>query len=167
MQLRMHSQSDFTIVQQALSPHVQLMHTPSLVVSQRQWQQVKLHWQIVTPFHVQATQQAPPASARQRFCSVRHDTSSSQAQRILQPSAHCSQSIWQRGTKQPVEAAGTGATAAVEPGQLAVVAQKPERSVNIALVITKLLWRVSEPLVKPISARKNVGSASRCSGQSL
>jgi hypothetical protein len=76
----MHSHSALIILQQALSPVVQQIEQPSLVISQRQWQQVKLHWHSVMPFQVQTTQQVSPAKARQRFCSMPHETWSSHEQ---------------------------------------------------------------------------------------
>jgi hypothetical protein len=39
--------------QQALSPLVQVMHTPLAVISHLQLPQQKLHWHTVMPFHAQ------------------------------------------------------------------------------------------------------------------
>jgi hypothetical protein len=74
------SHIDLIILQQALSPEQQEMQQPSLVISQRQWQQVKLHSYIVMPFQQQTTEQVSPASMRHRFWSVPQVTSSSQQQ---------------------------------------------------------------------------------------
>jgi hypothetical protein len=81
-------------------------------------QQVKLHWQTVSPFNVAEHEHNPPTSALHRFCSVAEATSSSQSQWILKPSLHFSKRSLQRGTTHQLGAgapvarpAGEGATA--------------------------------------------------------
>jgi hypothetical protein len=63
-----------------LSPLVQEMQQPSEVYSHLQWQLAKVHWQHWMPLLVQQQLQQPSASMRQRFCSVAHESSSSQRQ---------------------------------------------------------------------------------------
>jgi len=117
-QLSSVSQQACRIAQHALSPLAHVMQQPSAVYSHLQMQQVRLHWQTVRPLRVAQHEHNPPASALQRFCSVAHATSSSQAQWILNPSLHFSNRSLQRGTMHQLGAgapvdrpAGEGATA--------------------------------------------------------
>jgi hypothetical protein len=73
------------ISQQALSPLLQVMHTPSLVDSQVQMPQARLHWQTAMPLRVQLQLHMPSASILHRFCKVPVETSSSQAHLIFKP----------------------------------------------------------------------------------
>ena len=77
MQLLTQSQQACNISQQALSPDVQVMQTPSLVISHLQLHMAKLHWHMTMPFIMQQQLHMPLASMRQMFCKVPHDTSSS------------------------------------------------------------------------------------------
>jgi hypothetical protein len=98
MQLLMQSQQACNISQQCLSPEVQVMHTPSLVISHLQLHMAKLHWHMTRPFIMHEQLHIPPASMRQIFCKVPHDTSSSHEQVILMPSVHFSIFILHCGT---------------------------------------------------------------------
>jgi len=86
--------------QQALSPLWQVMHTPFWVGSQVHVPQHKLHMQTAIPFQVQQQLHNPSHSALHKFCSVRHETSSSHTQLIFMPPAHFSTFSVQRGTTQ-------------------------------------------------------------------
>ncbi|HVU87869.1 MAG TPA: hypothetical protein VHD36_11150 [Pirellulales bacterium] len=90
MQAHTQSQHACSMSQHALSPEVQVMQTPSLVISHLQLHMAKLHWHMTMPFIMQQQLHMPPANMRQMFCSVLHDTSSSQTQFILIPPAHFS-----------------------------------------------------------------------------
>ena len=83
-----------------MSPLLQVMHTPSLVHSQVQMPQARLHWQMQMPLSVQQQLHMPSASILHRFCSVAHDMSSSHTQRSFMPPWHFSILIVQRGTTQ-------------------------------------------------------------------
>lgn len=84
--------------QQALSPLVQVMHTPSSVVVHLHEHMAKLHWHIVMPFIMQQQLQSPSHSILHMFCSVPQATSSSQLHVIFMPPAHFSILIVHLGT---------------------------------------------------------------------
>jgi hypothetical protein len=96
----MQSQQAWIISQQALSPLLQVMQTPSLVHSTVQMPIARLHWQTQMPFIVQQQLHIPSQSILQRFCSVPHETSSSHEHLIFMPPWHFSTFIVQRGTTQ-------------------------------------------------------------------
>ena len=98
MQAQTQSQQACSISQQALSPEVQVMQTPSLVISHLQLHMAKLHWHMTMPFIMQQQLHMPPANMRQMFCRVLHETSSSHTQVILMPPAHFSIFILHCGT---------------------------------------------------------------------
>jgi hypothetical protein len=123
------------MAQQFLSPLVQVMQTPFEVISQTQLQQAKLHWQQTMPFIVQVTQQRPPANMRQRFCSVPQATSSSQQHVILQPPAHFSILISQRGTTHQAGAPTDGVIVAGAEVTPPIMEPIPARSTIRALDI--------------------------------
>lgn len=97
MQVSMHLQQAWSISQQALSPLVQVMQQPSLVISHLHVPQHRLHWHMTMPFIMQQTLHIPPASILQRFCKAPQATSSSQEQVIFMPPEHFSILIVQRG----------------------------------------------------------------------
>jgi hypothetical protein len=88
------------ISQQALSPLLQVMHTPSFVASQVQMPQIRLHWQTLMPLSVQLQVQVPSPSILHRFCKVAAETSSSQMHFSFRPPGHFSALMVQRGTTQ-------------------------------------------------------------------
>lgn len=98
--------------QQALSPLVQVTHTPSLVHSHLQMARAMLHWQMHMPFIMQLQLHMPSHIIRHRFCSVAQATSSSQAHTIFIPPAHRSILMVQRGRTMQFAAAGMLAGAA-------------------------------------------------------
>ena len=95
-----HSQHFCNMSQQALSPEVQVMHTPSLVYSHLHEPQHRLHWQTDMPFQVQQQLHIPSATILQRFCNVAQLKLSSHLQYSLKPPAHFSNLNSQRGTTQ-------------------------------------------------------------------
>jgi hypothetical protein len=98
--------------QQALSPLLQVMHTPSFVGSHVQMPQVRLHWQTQMPLSMHEQLHIPSHSALHRFCNVAHETSSSHEHLIFMPPWHFSIFIVHRGTThQPL----AGGAAAGEP----------------------------------------------------
>lgn len=135
------------MAQQCLSPLVQVMQTPSLVISQVQLQQAKLQLQQGMPFIVQVIEHMPPAIMRQRFCSVPQAISSSQQQTILQPPAHFSILISQRGTTHQVGiAAAPGIDAGdigMAPGMLPMAERSNIMELDIATSIFVELRRTS------------------------
>jgi len=96
----MQSQQAWITSQQALSPLLQVMHTPSFVHSHVVMPQARLHWQMQMPFSVHAQLHMPSHSILQRFCSVAHDISSSHEHLIFKPPWHFSTFIVERGTTQ-------------------------------------------------------------------
>jgi len=133
--LARQSQQAWHMAQQYLSPLVQVMQTPFSVISHTQLQQQKLHWQRTMPFIVQVQQHMPPASIRQRFCSVPQETSSSQEQMILQPPAHFSNLISQRGTTHHDGMVDIGDIVAGADGIPPIIEPMPVRSIIIVLDI--------------------------------
>jgi hypothetical protein len=92
----MQSQQACSMSQQALSPLVQVMQTPSLVMVHLQVHII--HWQTTMPFIMQQHEHMPSASILHRFCRAPQETSSSQTQVIFMPPVHFSILIVQRGT---------------------------------------------------------------------
>jgi hypothetical protein len=94
------SQHAWIMSQHALSPLVQVKHTPSLVIVQSHLHIHMLHWHIIMPFMVQHRLNIPPAIILHMFCRVAADISSSHVQVTFMPPAHFSIFIVQRGTMQ-------------------------------------------------------------------
>jgi hypothetical protein len=92
------SQQLCTIAQQSLSPLVQVIQTPSLVISQTHLHIVSEQQQTIMPFIMQQQLQAPPMSDMHRFCMVLQATLSSHTQVIFIPPVHFSMVTLQRGT---------------------------------------------------------------------
>jgi hypothetical protein len=80
------------------SPLVQVMQTPSLVVSHLHIPIVRLQQQAIMPFIMQQQVHMPPASMVQRFWTMPHACLSSHVQVIFIPPAHFSNFMPQRGT---------------------------------------------------------------------
>ena len=98
MQALMQSQQAWSMSQQALSPLVQVMQQPSLVISHLHEHMAMLHWHMTMPFIMQQQLHMPLDSILQRFCSMQHDISSSHMQVIFMPFVHFSIFILQRGS---------------------------------------------------------------------
>jgi hypothetical protein len=94
----MQSQQLCTIAQQSLSPVVQVIVTPSLVISQLHLHIVMLQQLTIMPFIMQQQLQAAPISDMHRFCMVLQATLSSQTQTIFMPLVIFSIVTLQRGT---------------------------------------------------------------------
>ena len=94
----MQSQQDWIMSQQALSPLVQVMQTPSLVISHLHMPMVRLQQQTIMPFIMQQSEHMPPWSIIHRFCIMLHAMGSSQEHMIFMPPAHFSIFMVQRGT---------------------------------------------------------------------
>jgi hypothetical protein len=97
MHSHMQSQQAWIMAQQALSPLVQVTHTPSLVYSHLQIAMAMLHWHIHMPFIMQQQLHIPSHIILQRFCKVAQATSSSHIHLIFIPPVHFSIFIVQRG----------------------------------------------------------------------
>jgi len=102
----MQSQQAWIISQHALSPLLQVIDTPSLVYSQVQIPQARLHWQMQMPFMVHEQLHMPSASILHRFCRVAHETSSSHEHLIFMPPWQRSTLIVQRGTTHQLPVPG-------------------------------------------------------------
>lgn len=92
------SQQAWIISQQALSPLVQVMQQPSLVISHLHMPMVRLQQQTIMPFIIMQQLHMPPASMLHRFCIMLHAIGSSQEQTIFMPPVHFSNFMVQRGT---------------------------------------------------------------------
>ena len=97
MQAR-QSQQDWIISQHFGSPLVQVMQTPSLVISHLHIPMVRLQQQTIMPFIMQHTLHMPPAIIVQRFCTMLQAILSSHEQVIFMPPVHFSILKVQRGT---------------------------------------------------------------------
>jgi hypothetical protein len=97
-QAQIQSQHAWIMSQHALSPLVQVKHTPFLVIVQSHLHMHKLHWHISMPLMVQHRLNIPPAIILHMFCRVAVDTSSSHVQVTFMPPVHFSIFIVQRGT---------------------------------------------------------------------
>jgi len=72
------------------SPLVQVMQTPSLVISHWHMPMVRLQQQTAMPFIMTQQLHMPPASMVQRFCTMLHAILSSHVQVIFMPPVHFS-----------------------------------------------------------------------------
>jgi hypothetical protein len=88
--------------QQALSPLMQVMHTPSLVISHLHIPMVRLQQQTMVPFMKQQQVHLPLAIMLHMFCSMLQAIMSSQLQVIFMPPVHFSIFIVQRGIIMPL-----------------------------------------------------------------
>jgi hypothetical protein len=104
----MQSQQACNIWQQALSPLMQVMQQPSLVISHSQLHMTMLHWQTTMPFIMQQQLHMPSHIMRHMFCNMAQAIWSSHLQWILMPLGHFSIFIVQQGTMQAPMPVGTG-----------------------------------------------------------
>ena len=135
----MHSQQAWIIEQQAASPLVQVMQTPSSVISHLHMPIVMLQQQTIMPFIIMQQLHMPPAIMVQRFCIIVADILSSHLQVIFMPSLHFSIFIVQRGTIIHCGGAGMVAVPPIAPcimvPMLIPGIPIPPRSITIELVI--------------------------------
>ncbi len=94
----MQSQQAWIIEQQSPSPLVQVMQTPSLVISHLHMPIVMLQQQTNMPFIIMQQLHIPPAIIVQRFCIIVADIGSSVEHVIFIPPLHFSIFMVQRGT---------------------------------------------------------------------
>jgi hypothetical protein len=94
----MQSQQAWIMAQQPLSPLVQVMHTPSLVISQRHIPIIRLQQQAIIPFIIMQHEHMPPASIVQRLCIIPMAILSSLVHIIFMPPSHFSIRTVHRGT---------------------------------------------------------------------
>jgi hypothetical protein len=94
----MQSQQAWIILQHSASPLVQVMQTPSSVISHLHMPIVMLQQHIIMPFIIMQQLHMPPAVMAQRFCIMAALIVSSHLQTIFIPPGHFSIVIVQRGT---------------------------------------------------------------------
>ena len=94
----MQSQQAWIIEQQAGSPLVQVMQTPSSVISHLHMPIVMLQQQTIMPFIIMQQLHMPPWSIEQRFCTMLQAILSSHEQVIFMPPVIFSILKVQRGT---------------------------------------------------------------------
>jgi hypothetical protein len=128
----MHSQHDWIMSQQALSPLVHVMVMPLGVISHLHRPIVRLQQQTIMPFIMQQTEHMPPASMVHRFCIMLHAVASSQVQVIFIPPWHFSIFMVQRGTIIMFMAVGMPMAV---PMPVAPAPIMPVRSIIIVLVM--------------------------------
>ena len=94
----MQSQQAWIILQHSASPLVQVMQTPSAVISHLHMAMAMLQQHIIMPFIIMQQLHRPPAIMLQRFCIMLAAILSSALQVIFIPPSHFSIVIVQRGT---------------------------------------------------------------------
>jgi hypothetical protein len=139
----MHSQQAWIISLHILSPLVQVMQTPSLVISHLHIPIVRLHVQTVMPFIVRQQLTMPPAIIEHRFCTMVHAALSEQEQVIFIPFGSFSTFIEQRGTIRYCAPVGMVTPCVPIEGMLT-----PVRSI-IMLVTATLLRGIVKQVVNP------------------
>lgn len=92
------SQQAWIMAQHSLSPLVQVMQTPSPVISHLHMAIIMLQQHAIMPFIIMQQEHIPPASIVQRFCIVPTAVASSLVQWIFMPPSHFSMVTVQRGT---------------------------------------------------------------------
>jgi hypothetical protein len=133
----MHSQQAWIIAQHSGSPLVQVMQTPSLVISHLHLPIIMLQQQTIMLFIIMQQLHIPPAIIVQRFCIIVADIVSSQVQVIFIPPLHFSIFMEQRGTIIHCGAVGMVDIPPIAPvimGFIPVI--MPARSIIMAVVIT-------------------------------
>jgi hypothetical protein len=98
MQADMQTQHAWIIMAQSLSPLVQLITHPSLVISTLHLPIVMLQQQQTIPFMTMQQLIIPPCIIMHRFCIIAQEVWSEQVQVIRMPPSHFSIFIVQRGT---------------------------------------------------------------------
>ena len=143
----MQSQQAWIMSQQALSPLVQVMQTPSSVISHLHMPIVRLQQQTIMPFIIMQQLHMPPAIIVQRFCIMLQAILSSQVQVIFMPPVHFSIFIVQRGTIMPSW-----------PGHVGIVAPCPCPDIIVVARLHRLQssWVYSLAPTPPIR-RVNLG----------
>jgi hypothetical protein len=144
----MQSQHAWIISPHFGSPLVQVMHTPSLVMSHLHMPMVRLQQQTIIPFIRQQQLHMPPASIVQRFCTMLQAILSSQEHTIFMPPAHFSILMVHRGTIIQLVVAGMPVGAPIVgppmPGTLIPGIPIPVRSI-IMLDILHLPFLMCNP----------------------
>jgi hypothetical protein len=134
----MQSQLAWIMAEQAGSPLVQVMQTPSLVGSHLHMPIAMLQQHIIMPFIIAQQLHMPPAIIEQRFWSIEADIASSQVHVIFIPPVHFSILILHRGTIIHCGADGMPPVAPIGPVAAWPIPgiPMPARSIMIALVIS-------------------------------
>ena len=144
MQQAMASQQACSISLQPLSPLVQVMQTPSSVLSHLQMPIAMLQQHIIMPFIIIQQLHMPPAIMVQRFCIMVALILSSHLQTIFIPPGHFSIVIVQRGTIIHCGAVGIEAPVGIPVAPIPMPGiPMPARSIIIAVVT--LLYQVQDP----------------------
>jgi hypothetical protein len=162
----MHSQQAWIISQHLASPLVQVMHTPSLVISHLQIPMVRLQQQTTMPFIMQQQLHMPPASIVHRFCTMLVAILSSQWQVIFIPPVHFSILSVHRGTIIQLVPAGIPVGAPIVgvpmPGIPMLWSPIPARSMTLAMTKSFLVPR--RPTEQPNEIRRSptVGQLASC-----
>lgn len=139
MHLLMQSQQACNIWQQALSPLVQVMQQPSLVISHSQLHMTMLHWQTTMPFIMQQQLHMPSHIIRHMFCNMAQAIWSSHLQWILMPLGHFSIFIVQHGTMHVPMPVGIGMPEVGIAVPMLPIAPITPRSIIIMLDIVSVL----------------------------
>jgi len=138
----MQSQHAWIMAQQFASPLVQVIVTPSSVISHLHMPIIRLQQQTIIPFIIMQQLHMPPASIVQRFCIIPADILSSLVQVIFMPPGHFSIFIVHRGTIIMLGPVGIAEGIPIEPMPWVPIPAMPipampipVRSIIIALAI--------------------------------
>jgi hypothetical protein len=156
----MQSQQAWIMAQQFASPLVQVIVTPSSVISHLHMPIIRLQQQTIMPFIIMQQLHIPPASIVQRFCIMPTDILSSLVQVIFMPPVHFSILIVQRGTiiipGPPGMVVGAPIVPMPMPWAPMPAMPIPDRSIIIALAILvhprHRMPRAADPTNRPASA---------------
>jgi hypothetical protein len=136
------SQQAWIMSQQALSPLVQVIMQPSVVISLLHMPIIRLQTQTIIPFIIMQQVHMPPDIMVQRFCIMVHDILSSHVQVIFIPPSHFSIVMVQRGIIIMFIPGGIVVGAPIVPMPMPAV-PIPMRSIImlVMLVMTSVLSR--------------------------
>lgn len=132
----MQSQQAWIIRAHSGSPLVQVMVTPSAVVSHLHMAIAMLQVHIIIPFIIMQQEHMPPAIMAQRFCIIDAEVGSSVLQTIRIPPSHFSIMIVQRGTIIHCGVVGIAALEVMPPMPMFIPIAP--RSIIIAVIVDPL-----------------------------
>jgi hypothetical protein len=155
MQADMQSQQPWIMSQQPLSPLVQVIVQPSLVISHLHMPIIRLQQHTIMPFIIQQQLTMPPAIMVQRFCIMAHAAGSVHTHVIFMPPVHFSIFMVQRGTITML-----GAIGVVIPGIAAVPIPMPFMPVvGRSIIIVPVM--IDAPFVGIVGVHRSEKTLSR------
>jgi hypothetical protein len=164
MQL-MLSQQAWIMLQQFLSPLVQVMQQPSAVISHLHMPIIRLQQNIVMPFIMQQQLHIPPAIIVHRFWSMPRDVSSSHMQLIFMPPAHFSNFIVQRGTIIMFMPMGIPPVAGIVPADMRPIPMSDMPIIPRSIII-RVIFAAPAPIRPPMYISRSCRQPFACTSLS-